>query len=73
MFASGLYARYQKMGEAFWPMYDQLLRFSGAGTVREVAASAGVDVSDAAFWKGALELFEQKISRLEAYAAQMLN
>ena len=73
LFAAGLYARYQELGEAFWPMYDQLLRFSGAGTVREVAASAGVDVRDAAFWKGALELFEQKISRLETCAAQMLN
>lgn len=65
LFAAGLYARYRKQGEAFWTEYDALLRFSGVGTIREVASSVGVDVTDAAFWQGALELFAGKIDALE--------
>lgn len=65
LFAAGLYARWQEMGEAFWPMYDQLLRMSGAGSVREAAASAGIDVSQPEFWRGALQFFAQKLDLLE--------
>lgn len=66
LFASGLYAKYREMGEAFWPVYDQLLRFSGAGSVQEVAAAAGIDLKDPAFWQGALKLFEDKLALLES-------
>lgn len=65
LFASGLYAMYGKMGADFWPMYDRILRMSGSGTVREVAASAGVDTADPAFWQEALELFSRKVDQLE--------
>lgn len=65
LFAAGLYARYQEMGEAFWPIYDRLLRFSGAGSVREVAAMAGIDLLNPDFWKGSIRFFEDKIARLE--------
>lgn len=68
LFASGLYARWREMGEAFWPMYDHLLQFSGAGTVREVAAGAGIDLSDPEFWRGALRFFEEKLDKLEEIA-----
>ena len=67
LFAAGLYARWQELGDAFWPMYDRLLAFSGAGTVREVAASAGIDVSDPAFWGGALQFFADKLKALESF------
>ena len=53
------------MGKEFWPMYRKLLRFSGAGTVREVAAAAGIDVADTAFWRGALANFQKRIEELE--------
>lgn len=65
LFAAGLYARYQEMGEAFWPIYDRLLRFSGAGSVREVAAVAGIDLLNPDFWKGSIRFFEDKIALLE--------
>ena len=68
LFAAGLYARWREMGDAFWPMYDQLLRFSGAGSVREVAASAGIDVSQPEFWSGALEFFARKLELFEELA-----
>lgn len=70
LFAAGLYALYQVQGEAFWPVYDRLLQFSGSGAVRDVAASAGVDVTDPDFWKGSIHLFEEKLDRLEKLADQ---
>ena len=73
LFAAGLYARWQEMGASFWPMYDQLLRFSGAGSVREAAASAGIDVSQPEFWRGALEFFAQKLDLFEKLAASKEN
>ena len=68
LFAAGLHAKYREMGEGFWPMYRKLLRFSGAGTVREAAAAAGIDVSDPAFWRGALGIFQKKIAEMSKRA-----
>ena len=65
LFASGLHGKYREMGKDFWPMYRKLLRFSGAGTVREAAAAAGIDVTDPAFWRGALANFQKRIDKLE--------
>lgn len=65
LFASGLYALYRAQGKAFWPLYDRLLQFSGSGTVREVAASAGIDVTKPEFWQGSLRFFAEKLERLE--------
>lgn len=67
LFASGLYAKYREMGTDFWPLYDKILRFSGAGDVREVALAAGIDITDSMFWKGALRFFEEKIDAFAAY------
>lgn len=66
LFASGLYSHYREKGAQFWAEYDALLQFSGAGTVREVAASVGIDLTQASFWQGALKLFADKIDDLEA-------
>ena len=66
LFAAGLYAKYREMGDDFWPLYDRLLQFSGQGSVEEVASEAGIDVSDAAFWQGALRFFGEKIAALKA-------
>ena len=68
LFAAGLHAKYREMGDDFWRMYRKLLRFSGAGTVREAAAAAGIDVADPAFWSGALTTFQKKIRKLEKRA-----
>lgn len=65
LFAAGLYAKYREMGKEFWPLYDRLLQFGGQGSAAEVAAEAGIDVSDSGFWQGALSFFETKIKDLE--------
>ena len=69
LFAAGLHAKYREMGAAFWPMYRKLLRFSGAGTVREAAASAGIDVTDPEFWRGSLAIFRNKLDQLKKTAS----
>ena len=68
LFAAGLHAKYREMGEDFWPMYRKLLQFSGAGTIREAAASAGIDVSDPSFWRSSLEIFSEKLAELQKRA-----
>lgn len=68
LFSAALYTRWQETGDAFWPMYDQLLRFSGAGTVREATQAAGMDVSDPEFWRSGLRFFERKLLEMEKIA-----
>ena len=50
----GLYARYEREGEAFVPSYCRLLSLCGSGTVAQIAAGAGIDVCSPGFWQSAL-------------------
>ncbi len=68
LFAVGVYALYQKKGVAFLPDYEKLLRSAGSGTVREVAASVGIDVTDVDFWRSSLKVFGDKLDELEELA-----
>ena len=68
LFALGVYRLYLEKGAAFLPDYEKLLRDAGSGDVREVAASVGIDVADADFWRGSLKFFEDMLNELEALA-----
>ena len=68
LFAVGVYALYEQKGNAFLPDYEKLLRMAGSGTVREVAASVGIDVADVNFWRCSLKVFEEKLEELEKLA-----
>ena len=70
LFAVGVYAQYEAKGEAFLPEYEKLLRSAGSGTVREVAASVGIDVADVNFWRTSLKVFEDKLGELEKLAEE---
>ena len=70
LFAVGVYALYEKKGADFLPDYEKLLRMAGSGTVREVAASVGIDVADVNFWRGSLKVFEGKLDELEKLAGR---
>ena len=70
LFAVGVYALYQKKGSEFLPDYEKLLRMAGSGTVREVAASVGIDVADVNFWRTSLKVFEDKLAKLEKLAGE---
>ena len=43
------------------PVYNQLLRSFGSGTIEEVAASVGLDVTDVAFWRDSLQCITDEI------------
>ncbi len=70
LFAVGVYALYRRKGEGFLPDYEKLLRMAGSGTVREVAASVGIDVADVNFWRTSLKVFEDKLAELEELAGE---
>ena len=55
LFARGLYARYEKEGEAFVPVYCALLSRFGSDTIANVTASVGIDVTTPDFWREAVE------------------
>ena len=66
LFGLGVYARYVEKGEAFLPEYDRLLAATGSGSVREVAASVGIDVADEAFWMQSIRTLEGEGRRFRA-------
>ncbi len=66
LFGLGVFARYLEKGEAFLPEYDQLLRATGFGDVRDVAATVDINVADKNFWKSSLAVIEKQIDTLEA-------
>ena len=69
LFAVGVYRLYLQKGAAFLPDYEKLLRDAGAGDVREVAASVGIDVADVNFWRGSLKFCADMLDELETLTA----
>lgn len=65
LFATGLYALWQKKGDDFWPLYKTILQKSGSDTIRNVAASAGIDLTRPDFWQDAIAFYAKKLDRLE--------
>ena len=61
LFARGLYAKYLQQGEAFVPMYRNMLKASGSMSVEDAAKLAGVDTTDSAFWKESLQILADEI------------
>ena len=61
LFARGLYAQYEKEGQAFVPKYKKLLYTTPIADVEEAAMVAGVDLTDEAFWKSALQTIADQI------------
>ena len=68
LFARGLYARYQQEGEAFVPKYGELLSRFGSDTIEHVALSAGIDVTQPAFWREAVGSVLEEVRRFVALA-----
>ena len=61
LFARGLYARYEQEGASFVPKYKELLRMTPVATAEDCAASAGIDLTDKEFWRGALQTVADEI------------
>lgn len=61
LFARGLYAKYQQLGEAFVPTYKKLLNATTVMSVEEVAKIADIDLTDKEFWKMGLQSYVDQI------------
>lgn len=70
LFARGLYARYKKEGEAFVPVYCDLLSRFGSDTIANVTASVGIDVTTPDFWREAVESVLVQVRRFVELADQ---
>ena len=70
LFARGLYARYEKEGEVFVPVYCDLLSRFGSDTIANVTASVGIDVTTPDFWREAVESVLVQVRRFVELADQ---
>ncbi len=70
LFGLGVYQKYQQEGATFLPKYDALLARCGSDNVANVAASVGIDVRDAAYWRSALDVIRGEILEFEALVAE---
>ena len=70
LFARGLFAQYEKEGEAFLPKYRALLHATTVSTVEEVAAMAGIDLTSPEFWRESLESIGKEIDQFLALTAE---
>jgi pepF/M3 family oligoendopeptidase len=63
LFATGLYAIYQKQGSAFVKDYEHLLASTGEADAADLAARFGINIRKKAFWKASLDLIGKRIER----------
>ena len=61
LFARGLYARYEQEGADFVPKYKKLLYTTTVATAEDTAAVADIDLTEEAFWRGALQTIADQI------------
>ncbi len=69
LFGTGLYAIYQREGEAFVPAYRALLADTGTGSAADLAARFGINLRDKAFWAASLAVFERDVAEFERLGA----
>ena len=61
LFARGLYAQYEREGEAFVAKYKKLLYTTPVATAEDVAKVADIDLTDKNFWRAALQTVADQI------------
>ncbi len=72
LLALSVYARYLEEGEAFVPVYLEMLAAGGSRSPEELAAIAGLDLADPGFWERGLALVRGELEEAEAAAEQVL-
>jgi oligoendopeptidase F len=73
LLALSVYGRYAEEGEAFVPRYIELLSAGGSRSPEELAAIAGLDLTDPGFWNRGLDLVRGQLGAAEDAAAATLN
>ena len=61
LFARGLYACYEREGADFVPKYKKLLLTTTVATAEDTAKVADIDLTDKAFWCGALQTIADQV------------
>ncbi len=61
-----LYRRYQQEGDAFKPGYFRLLSYGGSARPAEILGELGIDMTDADFWQGGLDLVRDMLTELKS-------
>lgn len=63
LFATGLYAVYQKRGADFVPDYKELLASTGEARAADLADKFGIDIRTKKFWAGSLAIIGRQVER----------
>ncbi len=63
LFGLGVYALYQKEGEAFIPRYKELLRSTGEGKAADLAAKYDIDIRSRGFWEDSIKVLAAQVDR----------
>ena len=73
LLALSVYGRYREEGEPFVPSYIEMLAAGGSRSPEELAAIAGLDLTDPGFWKAGLDLVEEQLTAAEGAAREILE
>jgi oligoendopeptidase F len=71
LLALSVYGRYLEEGEPFVPRYVELLSAGGSRSPEELAAIAGLDLTDPEFWNNGLRLVRDQLGAAEEAAAEV--
>jgi oligoendopeptidase F len=71
LLALSVYGRYLEEGESFVPRYIELLSAGGSRSPEELAAIAGLDLTDPEFWNNGLRLVRDQLAAAEQAAAEV--
>jgi oligoendopeptidase F len=72
LLALSVYGKYLEEGESFVPKYVELLSAGGSKSPEELAAIAGLDLTDPGFWRAGLDLVKGQLEQAEAAAEEVL-
>ncbi len=73
LLALSVYGRYLDEGESFVPRYIELLSAGGSRSPEEIAAIAGLDLTDPEFWNDGLTLVRGQLEAAEQAAAEVTS
>ena len=72
LLALSVYQRYLDEGEGFVDSYVEMLAAGGSRSPEDLAAIAGLDLTDPSFWASGLKLVEHQLEQAEAAARDVL-
>lgn len=68
LFAKGLYAKYQELGDEFISAYERLLSITGKNSIEDIAKTMDIDLTDKSFWEKSLKMITDDIKKFQDLA-----